>query len=297
MKNLVASISARLKNESRATGRAINLVIEDYANSRLFARLSASRYADTFILKGAQLFKLWAETPHRPTRDAGFFSFSEASVESLETIFRELSQQETEPADGLEWRVEQAAPIREDNLYGGVRVKLTARLGNMRIPAQIDVGFGDAITPEAEQVRWPMPLDFPSVSMRAYRPETAIAEKLHAAVVLEASNSRMKDFFDLHWLAAHQSFLSDALRDAIEATFARRDTEWPSRAPLALTRDSSTRSDKQLQWKAFLRKSRLPHLEFEEVIQRIADFLLPVMNGEIHSGHWTPESGWTSEVS
>ena len=150
MKNLVASIQDRLKNFSRKEGVVLNLVLEDYANARLFARLSTSRYRDEFILKGAQLFKLWSDTPHRPTRDADFLSLGSPDPEVLKSTFEEICGVATTPPDGLEWTVGQAAPIREDNLYGGVRIKLTAHLGNMRIPAQIDVGFGDAITPKAE---------------------------------------------------------------------------------------------------------------------------------------------------
>jgi hypothetical protein len=120
MKNLVASIQDRLKNFSRKEGIVLNLVLEDYANARLFARLSTSRYRDEFILKGAQLFKLWSDTPHRPTRDADFLSFGPPDPEVLKSTFEEICGVATSPPDGLEWTVGQAAPIREDNRYGGV---------------------------------------------------------------------------------------------------------------------------------------------------------------------------------
>ena len=155
---------------------------------------------------------------HRPTRDADFLSFGSPDPAALESIFNELRQSATAPPDALDWLPAKAAAIREDNLYGEVRIKLMACLGKIRIPVQIDVGFGDAITPEAEVAHWPMLLDFPPAPLLVYRPETAIAEKLHAAVLLETANSRMKGFFDLHWLCLNQSFSGKVLTEAIEAT-------------------------------------------------------------------------------
>ncbi len=297
MKNLVASIQDRLKNLSRSEGVALNLILEDYANARLFARLSASRYQEDFILKGAQLFRLWSDHPHRPTRDADFLSFGPPSPEALDVTFQEICGAATKPPDGLEWTVGKAAPIREDNLYGGVRIKLTAHLGNIRIPAQVDVGFGDAITPEAKTLEWPMPLDFPSVPLLAYCPETAIAEKLQAAVVLGTANSRMKDFYDIHWLSVHQAFSGKLLHTAIEATFERRGTDWPTEIPVALTSAFHGLPDKQTQWSAFLRKSKLEPHDFAQTIQQISRFLVPVLSENVHHKRWHPAEGWTDSPS
>jgi|694.fasta_scaffold28733_2 hypothetical protein len=293
MKNVVASVQDRLRNLSRSEGIELNRVLEDFAIARLFARLSDSSYREQFILKGAQLFVLWADVPHRSTRDADFLSFGSPEPSGLESIFNELCERETTPADGLEWLPGKAAAIREENLYGGVRIKLVARLGNIRIPVQVDVGFGDAITPEARTVEWPGVLGFPPVSLLAYCPETTIAEKFHAAVVLETANSRMKDFFDIYWLCCHQSFQGKRLQAAIEATFQRRSTEVPRTIPIFLTEVFHSLPDKQLQWIGFLRKSKLEPLGFEATLRRIASFLLPVIHGEVGSHEWHPEAGWT----
>ena len=297
MKNIVASILARLKNVSRNEGRAYNLILEDYATARLIARLSASSYKDRFILKGAQLFKLWADFPHRPTRDADFLSFGTSSPEDLKSIFEEICAIETDPPDAIVWTVDSAGQIREDNLYGGVRIKLTATLGKVRVPAQVDVGFGDSITPNAKKAEWPMPLDFPTVPLQVYCPETSIAEKLHAAVILDSSNSRMKDFFDIYWLSNHQKFDSTRLRGAIQATFERRDTEVPTDTPLAYTSNFASSPDKQTQWKAFLRKSRLDPLDLAQTIERISEFLSPILADTVTGATWNPESGWTDKSS
>jgi hypothetical protein len=297
MKNVVASIQDRLKNLSRAEGIELNRILEDFAIARLFARLSESSYREQFILKGAQLFVLWADTSHRSTRDADFLSFGSPEPAGLESIFTEICARETVPPDGLEWLPAKAAAIREDNLYGGVRLKLTACLGNIRIPVQVDVGFGDAITPEAVSAEWPMVLDFPAVSLLAYCPETTIAGKFHAAVVLSTANSRMKDFFDLYWLSCHQSFDGERLKEAIAATFQRRSTEFPKTTPIAFTEGFYSLPDKQIQWSGFLRKSKLDTLDFESIIRQIARFLLPVMNDEVGKHVWKTETGWTQKTS
>lgn len=293
MKNLVASIQDRLKNLSRSEDRPLNKILEDFALARLFARLNESAYADNFILKGAQLFKIWASDHHRPTRDADFLSFGSPDPAALETVFGEIVAVATDPPDGLEWKLLKAEPIRGDNLYGGVRIGLVAMLGRIRIPVQIDVGFGDTITPEATTADWPMVLDFPPVALRVYQPETAIAEKLHAAVELETANSRMKDFFDLWWLSLHREYDGTVLTDAVVATFERRGTALPVGLPVAFTELFYGRPDKQTQWNGFLRKSALDHIGLHDVIQQVSRFLETVINGAARHHHWSPEQGWT----
>lgn len=297
MMNIVASIQDRLMNLARSEEIELNRVLEDFAIARLFARLSESSYRDQFILKGAQLFVLWADGLHRSTRDADFLSFGSPDPMGLESIFDEMCALRTTPPDGLEWLPGKAAAIREDNPYGGVRLKLVACLGNIRIPVQVDVGFGDAITPEATTAKWPGVLDFPPVSLLAYCPETTIAEKLHAAVVLGTANSRMKDFFDIYWLSCHKPFHGNLLRDAIEATFRRRATEIPTTMPVIFTDGFHALPDKMIQWAGFLRKSKLEPLDFEATLRQIAKFVLPVMKDKVGNHHWNPETGWTESSS
>ena len=248
MKNITASIQDRLKHRARETGVPLNRLLEDFAIARLFARLSASEFREQFILKGAKLFTLWADKPHRPTRDADFLSYGAPDPDALESVFNSICDHPTEPLDALEWLPGKAVPIREDNLYGGVRIKLFAMLGRMRIPVQIDVGFGDAITPEPTTSEWPMPLEFPPAPLLVYRPETTIAEKLHAAETLGTANSRMKDFYDLMWLCQNREFDGDELYEALKATFERRSTALPTNIPNAFTPTFYALSDKRTQW-------------------------------------------------
>ena len=296
MKNISASIKAKLQNQARAEKIQLNHLLESFALSRFFARLSESEYADSFILKGAQLFTLWSGSLHRPTRDADFLSFGSAAPDDLQNILESICQIQPEDADGLEWQIVSVLPIREDNLYGGVRGKLTALLGTIRIRVQIDVGFGDSITPEAVRLEWSMPLGFKNVTLLTYQAETSIAEKLHAAVELETTNSRMKDFYDLFWLCQHLDFEGSVLESAIHATFKRRDTEVPEQTPLAFTPIFYSREDKMTQWLAFLRKNNLTSCSLPEVMASLDSFLTPVLLGKVTSQVWTPSGGWAPPV-
>jgi len=186
----------------------------------------------------------------------------------------------------------QAAPIREDDLYGGVRVRFSALLGKVRIPVQIDVGFGDAVTSEARVDYWKPILEFPPVRLRVYGPENVIAEKLHAAIILGTGNSRMKDFFDLLWLSRNQTFAGIRLQGAVQATFRQRATLLPPGLPEAFTSHFYGRADKQTQWSAFLRKSALAPEDFPTVIEEVARFVIPVLHSGVTGKRWHPETGW-----
>jgi hypothetical protein len=200
MKNVAASVRARLTNLSRSEGVALDFMIERFAIGRLLWRLSQSPETGRLILKGAQLFTLWADSPHRPTRDIDFLGFGDASEVAMESFFTNLLSGPAEPEDGLIWDKPGAGPIRDDQRYGGVRVTIPISLAGARIRIQIDIGFGDTITPEPQEHVWHELLGYPEARLLAYPPETVIAEKLEAAVQLDIDNSRMKDFYDLDWL-------------------------------------------------------------------------------------------------
>lgn len=140
-------------------------------------------------------------------------------------------------------------------------------------------------------------LGFPSARLLTYPPETVVAEKLEAAVSLGRENSRMKDFFDLHWLSLHRSFEGDLLQESVRATFARRKTEIPAHTPDALTGDFANDAGKNLQWNAFRRKGGLDAPDLGEVISRLHGFLDPVLAGNAENQNWKPDTGWTQETS
>ena len=270
---------AWLKARFRKEGGDFQALLERYALERLLYRLSQSPHADRFVLKGAQLFALWAGTAHRPTRDVDLLGYGDSSAEALHAIFAELAQLPDMPDDGLVWNAStlQVSPIRKQAEYGGMRLCWLALLHGAQIRVQIDVGFGDAITPAATTIAWPSLLDLPAPTLRAYPPETVIAEKLEAAVKLGRLNSRMKDFYDLHWLALKRTFDTAVLTRAICATFERRQSPLPDACPLALTQAFAEDKDKQTQWQAFLRKNDLAAPTLAEIIRTLHDFLWPLL--------------------
>lgn len=294
MKNVAASVRTRLGNQAKISGVTLDFLIERYAIGRLFWRLSRSEYSSQFVLKGAQLFSLWADNPHRPTRDIDFLGLGDCSEESLKAIFTDLLRQAVEPEEGIQWGKVTTSLIRENQDYGAVRLTVTASLAGAMAKVQIDVGTGDAITPRATEHVWKDLLDFPEARLLTYPPETVIAEKLEAAVELDINNSRMKDFFDIDWLRAHRSFTYQVLRQAIQSTFERRQTPLPMNTPIALTPDFATDPGKVTQWNAFLRKSKLPPQKLEEVIQNLHTFLQPVLfPPSTRPTSWSPSTGWS----
>ena len=168
-----------------------------------------------------------------------------------------------------------------------MRVTLLAMLGNVRIPLQVDIGAGDAVVPPPEVLEYPGLLDLPRARLRAYRPETSIAEKTEAMVHLALANSRMKDFFDIHRLAETRTFDGDTMRLAVTATFARRGIEIPNERPLALTSAFAQDAQKRVQWTAFVRRTRRPDLhDLSTVIATLDCFLWPVLQAAARREPW-----------
>ena len=296
---LSQSVQVRLVRHAKTLGVDPNLVLARYATERLLYRLSRSPHADRFVLKGALLLLVWLGETIRPTRDADFLGFGDLSGEGLAATFTEICAVEVEP-DGLRFDASEirVAAIRPEDAYGGQRVTLLARLGPARLRVQVDVGIGDAVTPEPEWIEYPSLLDLPRPRLRAYRPETAIAEKVHAMVTLGTKNSRMRDFFDVDALAMRESFDGDTLAQSLRATFERRRSEIPAALPIALTPAFADVEGKKAQWAGFVRKSRLTAApeDLKAVIAALAAFLGPVLAaaaaGKAFPSHWPPGGPW-----
>jgi hypothetical protein len=278
--NLPASVRQRLLNLATERKEDFGLVLSRYGLERFLYRLSVSPHCDLFVLKGALLLQVWTGESYRPTRDLDLLGKGVSNL-SYQKIFSEVCSQDVED-DGLSFfsetiRVER---IRDEEAYEGVRVLLEARLGNVRIPLQIDVGFGDEIIPGPEQLEFPTLLTFPAPKLNAYPKQSVVAEKFEAIVKLGMANSRMKDFYDLWVLAQRFQFESATLAAAIQATFATRQTVLPTSLPLALQTDFYQLPSKQMQWKAFLRKSGLnAESSLEETIRVIREFVMPIVEG------------------
>jgi len=300
-KDLAASVRQRLLNRSRDRGEDFNLVLTRYAAERWLFRLSKSRYAQQFVLKGAALLALWMKGPYRPTRDLDLLAYGDRSVDRLERIVREVCRTPVAP-DGLEFDPDSVrlTDIREDQEYQGLRVQLQAILGEARIGVQIDTGFGDAVTPEPTELTYPTLLaTFPAPVLRAYSRETVIAEKLEAMVRLGFPNSRMKVFYDAWILSREFEFDGRVLSQAIRATFGRRKTRIPESVPLALSPEFAEDPLKGRYWSAFLDRHALsadaPVLA--EVIRDLKQFLMPLLSAiakkEEFNKAWSPRGPWS----
>jgi len=231
-KNVAASVRQRLLNIRDVTGADYNAILTQYAIERFLYRLSKSEPADQFVLKGAMLFRVWTGALHRPTKDLDLLGHGEPTPEAVAgTIRRVIATSVSDDGLSFDPSTVIAQEIREEQEYGGIRVRLVARLGNARIPMQIDVGFGDAITPEARVRSYPTLLDMEAPNLRMYPPETVVAEKVEAAVTLGMTNSRMKDYYDLFILLRDDDLTEENLAAAMVATFHRRQTPIPGDIP------------------------------------------------------------------
>jgi hypothetical protein len=299
LKDHGASVRARLARIAQDRRTDFQLVLTRYVNERLLFRLATSTHGQHFILKGATLFTLWTGRPHRATRDLDLLGFGEPSVDRIRGIFAELIALEM-LEDGVRFDPASLAVglIREGQLYGGIRVELVARVTSAKVRLQVDVGFGDAVTPEPSLVDFPTLLDLPAPRMRAYPRETVVAEKLDAMVQLGMANSRMKDFYDVAVLAQSFDFEGELLARAIRATFERRKTPLPDTTPVALTPAFADDPTKQSQWTGFVRKASIEGARsLAETIKAARAFveqpLLAAANISPPPGAWRPGGPWT----
>jgi predicted nucleotidyltransferase component of viral defense system len=299
MKNLSASVKARLLNLARAQGIDFNRVQLLYVQERFLARLAVSPHRDHFVLKGGLYLYSRYGTLARPTKDMDLLG--RATSSEIAAVLRAVGEIiALTLEDGVVFDVASlhGSIIKEDQEYEGVRVTLTALLGSSRQPIQIDVGFGDAIT------AGPVELAFPTLlasdeevppTVLAYSLETVIAEKFEAMVSLGEVNTRYKDFYDLWRIACTERLEATLLRQALESTFARRGTRLEQAG--ALLANASGSAARQQQWAIYQRKTdpNAP-LAFEAVQRVIRVWLEPVVRGAA-TGVWEATSmTWMPQV-
>ena len=295
--NTAASVRQRLLNIARKGGEEYQLVLSRYVRERFLYRLAQSEHEGRFILKGATLFVIWTGELHRVTRDLDLLGHGDSDEDALLVLVREIC---TTPVsdDGVAFdpASASAAPIRGGQEYEGIRVRLTARLGSAVVPLQVDVGFGDAVTPAPEYVVLPSLLDVDAPRVRAYPRETVVAEKVQAMVQFGIANSRMKDYYDVWYLARTFAFDGETLARAIARTFERRGTPLPPDVPMALSPTFSQDPTKQRQWKAFLAKGRLIAPDLKTVVGQLASFVLPPVRstagGRPFTASWDVGGPW-----
>jgi hypothetical protein len=277
-RNLAASIRDRLLNKARAEKLDYNLLLTRYALERMIYRLSISAERDRFLLKGALLFDLWFDVPHRPTHDADFLGFGSAEIPQVEAVFRDICRIEVD--DGIVFDPDsvKAAEIRKEANYAGIRVTLLGMFDKARCLVQADIGFGDAVVPGPDEVDYPVLLaDMPAPHLRVYPRYTVVAEKLEALTSLGMLNSRMKDYFDLWVLVRYSEFDRQILIRAVAATFERRQTSIPDGVPTGVSDEFANDPLKEKQWNAFLRKNSIAPKPLSELVTDLRDFLMPVL--------------------
>ena len=282
-RNIGHSVFQHLLNHAKSNGEDFNLLLFRYGVERFLYRLSISQYADRFILKGASLFLVWKGHSYRVTKDADLLGFGSEDTEDISTLFKDLCGIGSEDIDGMKFMSDTviAVPIREEQEYNGIRVTLLGILHQARIPMQIDIGFGDAVTPAPEKITFPTLLDAPAPQLLAYPRYTMIAEKFEAMIRLGMANSRMKDFYDVWLLSRLFEYDGQVLCDAVRNTFNRRSTLLPDGEPLAFTDEFRKDKQKQIQWRAFIRKSKPEATTPKDlgiIVEDISIFLIPVFN-------------------
>ncbi|MDH3209455.1 MAG: nucleotidyl transferase AbiEii/AbiGii toxin family protein [Burkholderiaceae bacterium] len=268
-RNIGASVRQRLLNLAHARGQPMELLLTRYALERLLHRLSLSPHRERFVLKGAMLLATWFDEPHRATRDVDLLGFGDAAEDALLGTFREIMAVEVDDGVSFDLKGLRVEAIREEVEYGGSRLRTTAALAGARIPITVDIGFGDAVEPGVDDIDLPVLLDMPSPHLRAYPPETVIAEKFHAMVALGRANSRMKDYYDVWMLMSTFDFEPGRMRRAISATFARRNTVIPEVVPDGLSDAFAADPGKQRQWEAFVGNLAGPVPEFRRVVHKL----------------------------
>lgn len=270
-RDLAASVRARLLNLAKAEGSDFNSVLVRYALERLLYRMSRSAHADNFLLKGALLFTLWYDLPHRPTRDVDLLGFGASDLASLVQTFREIASIEADDGIVFDPATVTAQEIRKDAGYAGARIVFTAELARAKCKVQVDIGFGDAVTPGPVHASYPVLIaDLPAPQLRTYPVYSVIAEKLHAIALLGMSNTRMKDYLDL-WVMLDRENLDPALlATAIAATFSRRGMDVPAKPPIGLTDEFANDSTRQAIWKAFLLKNEIAPKPLPDIVRDLS---------------------------
>ena len=303
-RNVAASVHQRVLNQARSEGRPFDELLHYFVLERFLYRLGRSPHAQRFILKGALMFRAWRGPLARSTRDVDLLGHLDIAVDSVVQTVREICQTPVEEEDGLRFHSEAiiGEPIAEVAEYGGVRVHVPTTLGAARIRFRVDVGFGDALVPGPTAVRLPSLLGFAPPELQGYSRESVVAEKFHAMVRLGQINSRMKDFYDVWWLATQFRFEGPLLARAVRETFRRRETSLQL-MPVALTDAFASTPEKHTQWLAFVRRhpsdARPPTLSvaIHTIAGLVQPLVLSLIEGRDFEATWLPGGPWQERPS
>jgi hypothetical protein len=278
-KNYGKSVRTRLVNLMNETGYKYMYLLARYFNERLLYRVSVSQYKDNFLLKGGSLLYALDGLEARPTVDIDFMADRiSRDRDNMTEIFRKIVAIGCDE-DGVYFDTEsiKPEPITVDKKYPGLRFYVTAHMDTIVHNMSVDIGFGDVVSPCPMTIDFPLLLpNIPSVNLQAYSLETVVAEKFHAMIDRDETNSRMKDFFDCYMLFTQRNISDETLFEAIKATFDNRALAY--KPNLKLFSDGfATDKERIIRWKAFLKKIKWKEeIPFPVVMQMIKDRLQPM---------------------
>ena len=303
--DVAASVRARLLKQAKHRGEEFERTLARFAGERLLFRLGASAARDRCILKGASLLAVWMPDPYRATRDVDVLASGPTDDEAIRSLIAEVCAVAC-PEDGLRFDLSELVveAIRAEEEYSGKRARFRAYLGQARIAVQLDIGVGDALAVEPENITYPTMLSsLPAPSLRAYPREQTVAEKFEAMVKLDTRNSRMKDFHDIWALAGAFDFDGATLLRAVAACFERRRTPWTAETPRVLTPAFYHMPELATRWRHYLAAGAVlipPPAQFEDIGERIIGFLGPVrasiITRESLAALWPRAGPWTASM-
>lgn len=298
--NVPASIQAKLQNKAHESGRPFNEILQYYGMERFLYRLSKTPYVNDLILKGGLMFYGLEIPMRRTTRDIDFLDISENTQQDIQSMFHDALSVPF-PEDGVlfDAKTMRISRAQIDEIQSGIRVTFVGKLGKMRLPIQVDVGFSDELASETLNIDYPVLLaGMEGPRLRGYPPESIISEKFHAMIRFADANSRWKDYYDIFLLTETFEFDSDSVANAIRSTFGNRPTELKDQIPYGL-RDSFAIS-KQQDWETFLVKSKLSGDSIQDlsvVVNKIWQFLeYPLreiqIDERLQRKQWLRDGGW-----
>ena len=293
MKDMAASVLTRLRNQARETGASHQECLQLFAQEELLRRLSRSKYAGCFVLKGGLFIYTVTEFATRSTKDIDFLLKGlNSEVENLRRVFEEIISTETEN-DFISFEVYGGEPITEESEYSGVRLNIRGHIKNVRIPFSIDIGVGDVIVPKARERELSVRLKgFEPVCILTYSMESTIAEKFEAILRRMEATSRMKDFYDLYTLSGIYDFDGSTLREAVWQTFQNRGTIYERDTMQRIAAFAENPMMQRL-WQNYRRNSSFEVPDFQAALERIDIFLTPVFNAILRENEFTSE--WSHE--
>lgn len=289
MADIAASVLARLKNKAAESGRSYQLCLQLFCQEEFLRRLEKSKYAENLVLKGGLFLYSLTDFDSRVTVDVDFLLRKISNTpEQLRGILEEIIAVHT-GNDFVAFEIKDVAPIAVAKKYAGIGVSIVARIKNTRTPFGIDFGVGDVIVPKQEKRKIPTQLDdFVAPTVNTYSIETTVAEKIDAILSLMEFSSRMKDYYDIYYLANKFDFDGATLTEALKKTFENRGHSFTiEQFEQVMSFDNDEAMQKK--WKAFVRKIDIKTDDYSTVLKTIKAFLTKPFTAAVGGKEFTPK--------